>query len=506
LHLIAGAAGEALADDGRRTARPAKLRVTTMREKLRPMSFAERVDPASTALVVVDVQNDFCHEDGLCGRLGDDVAVTRPMIRSIGRLLDAARDSKTFIVFVRTSYDAPVLSAALAEQYERRGFANSVCLEGTMGVDFVEDVGPTARPNETVVHKHRYSAFWGSNIDLVLRANGIRTVVLTGISTDICVESTARDAFFRDFYIVVAADAVSNFSKPRHDATLAVLGRAFGDVVPSEEIENAWKGAGKGRRNWQDAAKAVRLPATLADRLRPPGVALALADLQNDVCSDEGRLAQAGLALSAIHSRLPLIAALLAEAREARLPVIHIRSEYGAGTWNAGAPGMAEAGGPRAQLRCVSAGDFAWAGLGGEIPPGLCAPGTPGAEFLAGFEPEAGEHVVVKNRFSGFVDTSLELLLRANGIRTIVLAGVTTTCAIDGTARDAAMRDYLPVVVRNCVADVDERAALHEAALKLLEATYARVVEVSEILPLWEQARLGRRPTERRGSGGRLSG
>lgn len=454
-----------------------------MREKLRPLSFEARIDPATTAFVIVDVQNDFCHPEGLCGRLGDDVHVTEPMVRNIGRLLAAARAADMLVVFVRTTYDVPVLSAALAEQYERRGFPDSVCLEGTMGADFVDGIRPSGRPNEIVVTKHRYSAFWGSNIDLVLRANGIRTLVMTGISTDICVESTARDAFFRDYHIVVAGDAASSFSKTRHDATLGVLGRAFGDVVDAERIADTWKTAGVGPRSWSDAARRARIPATLSERLRPPGTALVLTDLQNDFCARDGYLAKTGASLSAIESALPRIRALFTAAREAGIPVIHVRSENGAGTWGSGAPLASQ----NAGVRCVAAGDAVPSELS-DGTGGIAAPGSRGADFLDAFQPADGEHVVTKNRFSGFVDAPLELLLRANGIRCLVLAGLTTSGAIDSTARDAAMRDYLPVVARDCVADVDARAADQETILRLLATTYAQVVPAGEIVAHWSRA------------------
>src|SRR3954468_3422184 len=91
-------------------------------EKNKVLTFEERVDPASTALVVIDVQNDFTLPQGVCGQVGDDISPVAPMIaRPIG-LIDAARSAGVLIVFVRTIYDEPVLSPALAEQYLRRGY------------------------------------------------------------------------------------------------------------------------------------------------------------------------------------------------------------------------------------------------------------------------------------------------------------------------------------------------------------------------------------------------
>jgi hypothetical protein len=134
--------------------------------KVASLAFEERIDPASTALVVIDVQNDFAVPQGVCGAVGDDVSPVAPMIDRVKSLIAAARQADLFIIFVRAIYDEVVLSPALAEQYLRRGYANGICLTGSRGAELVEGIGPRDAPNEIVVTKHRYSAFWGSSIDL----------------------------------------------------------------------------------------------------------------------------------------------------------------------------------------------------------------------------------------------------------------------------------------------------------------------------------------------------
>jgi len=179
------------------------------------LGFEERIDPASTALVIIDVQNDFALPQGVCGLVGDDVSPVAPMIDRLKVLAAAARRANLLIIFMRTIYDDVVLSPTLAEQYGRRGYPGSICLTGTHGAEFVNGIEPVDAPNEIVLTKHRYSAFWGSAIDLFLRTNGIRTLVLAGIATEVCVESTARDAFFRDYQVVVPADCVGCYSEER---------------------------------------------------------------------------------------------------------------------------------------------------------------------------------------------------------------------------------------------------------------------------------------------------
>ena len=222
------------------------------------LAFEARIDRASTALVVIDVQNDFAVPQGVCGAVGDDVSPVAPMIDRVKSVIAAARQANLFIIFVRAIYDEVVLSPALAEQYLRRGYPNGICLTGSRGAELVEGIGPRDAPNEIVVTKHRYSAFWGSSIDLFLRTNGIQTLVLTGIATEVCVESTARDAFFRDYNIVVPADCVGSYSEERQKASLAVLARSFGIVTSSTELTAVWKKLGNGPRNWHPDRRAQR--------------------------------------------------------------------------------------------------------------------------------------------------------------------------------------------------------------------------------------------------------
>ncbi|ETW92050.1 MAG: hypothetical protein ETSY2_54730, partial [Candidatus Entotheonella gemina] len=110
----------------------------------------------------------------------------------------------------------------------------------TWGGDFVAALKPLE--SEPVVVKHRYSAFVDTRLDLLLRSNGIRTVILPGVATHCCVESTARDAAMRDYYVVVPEDgvAVRGKQRPLHEASLEVLGTYFGLVAPLRDIETVW--------------------------------------------------------------------------------------------------------------------------------------------------------------------------------------------------------------------------------------------------------------------------
>lgn len=429
-------------------------------EKKRVLSFAERIDPASTALVIVDVQNDFASPQGVCGVIGDDLSSIPAMMSPLVRLIESARIANVLIVYLRTIYDQPVLSPALAEQYERRGYPNSICLTGTRGAEFVDGIAPFDAPNEIVITKHRYSAFWGSSIDLVLRSNGIRTVVLTGIATEVCVESTARDAFFQDYQVVLAPDCMRSFSAERHAATLTVVTRSFGVVAPSEDIRSVWDRSLPGLRNWHAAAKKERALYGLRERLDPKHTALLLINLQRDFVEPTGALKASGKSIANIRQIMPHIRELLQSARQAGCMIIHAAAAYEPLEQFHDLPGAIEMG-------------------------QLCRPGSSGAQLVTGFEPQDDEQLVPCKRFSAFADTPLALLLRSNGIRSIVTAGVPTESCVESTVRDAAVRDFLVTVAADCVATHDAEAAQHESSLRAMSRYCALAVSFGEITAQW---------------------
>jgi nicotinamidase-related amidase len=435
--------------------------VTAVTEKGRLLSDAERLDPAHTALVLIDVQNDFCHPEGCFGRLGNDLGMMPELARRSRGLLDAARRRGMLVLFVRATYDGEVLSGPLAETYHRRQFTDSQCLEGSAGADWYGDLRPDpAAPNEVVVTKHRFSAFWGSDIDLYLRSNGIRTVVFAGVVTSGCVESTLRDAFFRDYYVAVASDCVAEASADRHRASLAKIDQAFGAVRSAADIAAVWDAARSARPDRSLQAKQARMLGELRQRLDPAHSALVLVDLQQDFCGPDGVMARSGEDLAPIAAALHQAGRVLDAARKAGMQVIHVRAEYG-----------------DADASDVSL--FASRGVSGTA---CCRPGTPGADFLPAFMPRPGEWVVTKHRFSAFVDTRLELLLRSNGIRSLLVAGVATQCCVESTVRDASMRDYYVVVAREACAARGRMMHLHEASLETMSLYFADCRPVAEIL------------------------
>jgi len=212
--------------------------------------LAELVDPARAALLLVDMQRDFVEPDGLFAGLGIDLTMyarTRPRL---AELLGAARRHGVLVIHVQNTAlpdrlsDSPAqlrFNLRMHEAARRSGPTLRYTVPGTRGHEFVPELAPL--PGELVVRKYRSSAFWGTNLELVLRSNGIQTVVIGGCTTEGCVESTARDAMFSDHYVVIAEDCVGSDDKRQHDASMLLMRHRF-DMASGPRIAAVWRAAG----------------------------------------------------------------------------------------------------------------------------------------------------------------------------------------------------------------------------------------------------------------------
>jgi ureidoacrylate peracid hydrolase len=190
------------------------------------------------AVLVIDVQNDFCHEDGGLCKLGAyDLELIQPMVPKLSAFVDAARAGGIPVVWVKTEYD----DATTSSRWSRRhgGEEVRICRPGTWGAEWY---GLDPADNEIVVVKHRYSPFVNAPLETVLRARGFETLLLTGVTTNVCVESTARDAFMRDYQVVVVSDCVAASDPATNEASLQNIRRHFGAVLSSQDIERIWAG------------------------------------------------------------------------------------------------------------------------------------------------------------------------------------------------------------------------------------------------------------------------
>ncbi|MCC6890923.1 MAG: cysteine hydrolase [Hyphomicrobiales bacterium] len=194
-------------------------------------SFEELMTTTRTALVVIDVQNDFC---------SPEFPAHKQILSPLQKLISEARRAGVPLVYTQAVHNDKTDSAVWKSRYRLRPHRNQTCRIGTPGVDFHPTVRPA--PEDIIVQKHRYSAFIGTDLELILRAQRIETLLFTGIATNVCVEAAARDAFQRDFWTIMVSDCMAAHSEEAHKAALTNCERGFGIVVTSDQIEKVWRG------------------------------------------------------------------------------------------------------------------------------------------------------------------------------------------------------------------------------------------------------------------------
>ncbi len=211
-------------------------------------TLEEKVDPKRAAVVTVDVQNDFFHDKGYLGTIGAPLRLVQEMAPRLDAFLTAARRAGTKIIHVISYHDEQYASVVVTEQKLRNGLPMELngrqlkdapyCMKGTFGADFY---GIQTTPGEEIVVKYRYSGFHGTHLDMLLRSWGIQTVILTGAATNVCVESTARDVYMHDYYLVFVSDCTATMTTEAHEYTLKMMDQYFGQVASSEQIIRAWE-------------------------------------------------------------------------------------------------------------------------------------------------------------------------------------------------------------------------------------------------------------------------
>ena len=202
-------------------------------------TLKDRCDPRYAALIVVDVQNDFVSPQGSAGKRGDDVGAAMAMIPNLTRLIDEGRKVGLTIVYIRTTHSEWTDTASWIYRTSQKSGLNT-CREGTWGAEFYDGIAPL--PSERVVIKHRYSAFINTDLNTVLKARGIESILVCGVATNVCVETTARDGYMYDYYVTMIDDCSAAYDAKLHMGTLENIRRHFGLVASSDQVIETWSG------------------------------------------------------------------------------------------------------------------------------------------------------------------------------------------------------------------------------------------------------------------------
>lgn len=198
------------------------------------------IDPSRTALVVIDIQEDFVSPTGAAGQWGIDLGILDAPLDKCDALIAAARAKGVTLAFARVVTKAETDSDALKALHRRKGRppeALDICRVGTPGVDYYR-VKPQAGDIE--VEKLLYSSFVGTDFDARLRARGIDTLVIIGFTTDCCVDCTARDAFHLNYDVFIVSDACGAYDANLHYGALNGLSKNCALLTDTQAVLDAW--------------------------------------------------------------------------------------------------------------------------------------------------------------------------------------------------------------------------------------------------------------------------
>ena len=217
--------------------------MTTLLAKPEPVA----VDLKKSALIVVDMQNAFASKGGMLDIAGVDIAEGATVVRSIGAILDAARRSAMPVVYLQMGFKPDLSDSggpaspnwhkelALCLMNRRPELKGKLLIEGTWDFAIVDQLQP--QRGDVVIRKTRYSGFANTRLDRELKSRGVQYLFFAGIATNVCVESTLRDAFFLDYWPLLIADAtMQGGPRAMQDATVFNVETYFGWVIEAQEF------------------------------------------------------------------------------------------------------------------------------------------------------------------------------------------------------------------------------------------------------------------------------
>ncbi|WP_254533221.1 cysteine hydrolase family protein [Natrinema gelatinilyticum] len=190
---------------------------------------------ADPVLVIVDLQYDYC-KPGYAIDEADDVGHVQPAVERTSEFLDRYRATGRTPIIVRTHHDEQSNASTWESMYADRPY-DSLCEPKTKGAELVPEID--RRESDVLITKHRYSGFYNTPLETYLSTNDVRHLLVAGVSTDVCVESTVRDACNRGYEVTVLTDCTAASRPDVQEGTLGRLQKYFADVRPAAEVEAA---------------------------------------------------------------------------------------------------------------------------------------------------------------------------------------------------------------------------------------------------------------------------
>ena len=459
------------------------------------------LDPEHTVLVIHEMLNDFVSKGGAADKAGLRYAM-EPEIERIARLLAAARAKNVRVAHVRwtrfgdgsTDDDAScatgsrVCSGRRTKAGRTRPAAN---IEGSWGWQAPDAIAPA--PGDWVLPKWRQDAFFSTQLDALMRWNGIKTMVIVGLGTEVGIVPSVMTASELGYFTVVVDDAIKEIDSARKEPAMAFL-RDTAMVRNANQVEEIWNNAAAAPAGIEptsseeppskdllsgnavldsapEAAVSYRghsIPTSEAEVFDPKHTLLLVHDMQNDFIGTDGAFEAFGQRVEADGILKP-VAKLLAGAREKNVRVAYTRwTNYADGSSFSGhLPG-----GPLA--RPSATGPRRWA-----------LERTSGWEIVDAVRPLPDDWKIRKYRPDAFYATPLDSLMRWNGIRTLVIVGIGAEGGVLPTLMSASNLGYFTVAVSDCLA-LPEPGRVDDAMRYIADAAIVRTHE--ELLDIWRDA------------------
>jgi len=199
------------------------------------------IEPTKTAMIVVDMQNDFVAPGAVM-----ETPAARAVVPKLAEALKICRDAGIKVIYTAHVHRRDGSDMGLFDDMHPPIANRAALVDGTPGVDIYPEIAPA--PSEHVIKKHRYSGFFGTDLDMILREWGVDTVIISGTTTENCCHATARDAMFRNYRVIFLSDATATYDYPDrgfgemantqvHHATLVILAASTAHVMSVEDMK-----------------------------------------------------------------------------------------------------------------------------------------------------------------------------------------------------------------------------------------------------------------------------
>ena len=464
LALAMGASG--FAQSAQTRAEPDSPTMTYQGREI-PRAEAAILDPKHTVLVIHEMLNDFVSRGGAADKAGLRYAM-EPEIKRIARLLAAARANNVRVAHVRwtrfgdgsTDDDASCATGSRVCSGRRTKAGRThppTNIEGSWGWQAPQALAPA--PGDWVLPKWRQDAFFSTQLDALMRWNGIRTMVIVGLGTEVGIMPSVMTASELGYFTVVVDDAVKAVDASRKEAAMAFL-RDSAIVRNAKQVVEIWNNAAAGPADVE--------PSSAAEILDPKHTLLLVQDMQNDLIGKDGASGRFGRRVDA-EGILKPVARLLAGAREKNVRVAYTR-------WTNYADGSSFSGrmlrGPLARP-------------GAAVPREWALEGTSGWEIPDAVKPSPKDWRIRKYTPDAFYATPLDSLMRWNGIRTVVVVGIGAEGGVLPTLMSASNLGYFTVAVSDCLA-LPGAGRMNDAMRYVAEG--AIVGTHAELLDIWHGA------------------